>query len=57
MMSPLRVNVEKEYSASVDPASFVAVRKRVYHLAGGRSLIIKFPTSGKTRLDSRMNSR
>lgn len=55
--SPDMVSVEKEYSASVDPASFVAVRKSVYHLAGSKSVMIKLPASGRIWLDRRMNSR
>lgn len=54
--SPLVVRVEKLYSASVDPASFVAVRNSVYHLAGSKSVIIKLPASGRTWLERRMNS-
>lgn len=46
--SPEVVRVEKEYSATVEPASLEAVKKSVYHLAGTKSVIIKFPASGRT---------
>lgn len=54
--SPDSVRVEKEYSASVEPASLVAVRNNVYHFAGSKSVIIKLPASGRTWFESRINS-
>jgi len=57
MSSPDNVRVENEYSASVDPASLVAVRNNVYHFAGSKSVIIRLPASGSTWFERRMNSR